>query len=871
MKIVKPQKCGLLTRTFEREGEFFLAVTPLVFFELGAAPAVLTEVDMWKTVAHELGDQVLDQAMPKLRGEVVVWGRAYPAQPPKPTAVVHVHMGAVDKTLYVIGDRTWHRGVPTDPVPFGEMPVTWTRAFGGEGYGLNPTGKGFVDAGKDGCALPNVEDPRHLLRSPRDRPAPAGLAGQDMMWPERRKLLGTYGKKWLETRYPGFPEDMQWSAMNLAPDDQQIQGFFRGDEAFSVDGMHPTRARVEGRLPGVSTRAFVVAKGSDAPTEVTTRLDTVWLLPHLERGVLVFRGLTRVAEDDAHDVAVVLAALETMGAPREAGYYREALEKRKDKQKAAILALSDKDLVPEGLAKPTAGAKVDDGLKSEGHMRKRMRKRMEAERQKMIDQLTAQGVDLSKVEIPPLPPEPKEPSTDPEDLEKTIEEAKSTAEKAKVEAEAKKAEAEAAAREACKAQGIDFDKATADAKAKGGGPPKFSAKDQMDKLRELAALAGPQPPAEMTAMLADPSLEQRLKDAEGRMRDAYKRFAHMFPPAQPLDPDAARKLRDEVTAAHGRGEALANRDLTGADLSGVNLTGADLRGAMMEGANLSGAQLGGAKLSGAVLARADLTNANLFAAKLDGANLGAATLVNAELGETDLTGATLGKANLMGARLRNARMDKVDLMECLPARSDWSGVAAPGVIFLKLDMTAMKLAGAELTKAILLECVMDDLDASGATLTKAAFVKPRGERVSLREAVLDGACFNEASLPGVDLQGASLDKTNLRGSKLSGANLERARMSGADLSECDLRDANFYRAQARGARMDRADLTGARMVAADLMEGSLAKARLHGADLRGANLFRADLARVHLDGATQVTDAHLVRARMLPGNRSKEA
>jgi len=869
MKIIKPQKLGLLTRPFERQGTFFLVVTPLVFFDLGPAPSVLTEVDMWKALAPELGDQVLDQAMPKARGEVFVWGRVYPAQPPRPTAVARLTLGSVDKTVYAIGDRTWRRGVPTDPAPFDEMPVTYARAFGGEGYGLNPLGKGFADAGKDGTPLPNIEDPQHLVRTPRDHPPPAGLAPQDMMWPERRKLLGTYDKKWLETRFPGFPDDMMWSAFNLAPADQLIEGFFRGDEAFSIDGMHPTRARVEGRLPGMATRVFLVPGGGGEPSEVSTRLDTVWLLPHLERGVLVFRGLTRVAEDDAHDVATLLAALERADAPREAAHYHQALEVRKDKKKAAILALSDKDLLPEGLAAARGGAPPDDGLKSEGLMRKRMRKRMEREREKLIAQLTEQGVDLSKVEIPPIPPEPAEPSTDPEHLEKTIEEAQATAEKAKAEAEAKKAEAEAAAREQCKAHGIDFDKAVADAKAQGGGPPKFSAREQMAKLREVASMAGPQTPPEIAAMLADPSLEQRLVDAENRLRDAYKKFAHMFPPAAPLDADAAKKLREEVAAAHARRESLAGRDLTGADLSGLNLAGADLRGAMMEGAKLAGADLAGAKLSGAVLARADLTKANLFASKLDGANLGAATLAEAELGEADLTRATLAKATLAGARLRNARMEKVDLMECAPRGSDWSGAHAPGLTFLKLDLTGMKLAGAELTKAVFLECVLDDVDATGARLPKAAFVKPRGERAVLRDAVLDGACFTEASLPGADLQGASLDKTNLRGAKLAGAKLERARMAGADLSEGELAGANLYRAQARGARLDRADLTGARVVAADLMEASLTRARLHGADLRGANLFRADLSRVLLDTATQVTDAHLLRARMLP--RAKEA
>ena len=91
---------------------------------------------MWKAVGPELGDQALDPCMPKLRGEVGVSGRAYPAQPPKPSAVVRLTLGAIDKTLYVVGDRAWNRGAPTDPAPFDEMPLTYARAYGGDGYGL---------------------------------------------------------------------------------------------------------------------------------------------------------------------------------------------------------------------------------------------------------------------------------------------------------------------------------------------------------------------------------------------------------------------------------------------------------------------------------------------------------------------------------------------------------------------------------------------------------------------------------------------------------------------------------------------------------------------------------------------------------------
>ena len=310
---------------------------------------------------------------------------------------MRLRLGRVDKQLFVVGDREWHKGVPTNPTAFEKMPIRWAARLRGRGLrSANPTGKGFPHRGEDGSPLPNVEDPAHMIRAPRDRPSPAGLGPEDMTWPDRRKLLGTYDKKWQETRYPGFPDDMMWSATNLAPQDQQIDGFFRGDETFSVDGMHPAKVRVEGKLPGMSARVFLRAKGSEVLSEVIDPLsDTVWIFPHKEQGLVIFRGLARWQEDDAHDVR--LARWRRSSAPRrprDAAHYGKALDERQDKQNAAILAVTDEGLVPEGLTIAIAKPKPDDGLKSDGHLGKRVRAMMDLRyaeaRQKVLDE-AAQG------------------------------------------------------------------------------------------------------------------------------------------------------------------------------------------------------------------------------------------------------------------------------------------------------------------------------------------------------------------------------------------------------------------------------------------------------------------------------------------------
>ena len=866
MKVFKPQKLGLLTRTFQRQDEVFFVVSPLVFFAFGSSPGLRPEAEMWKTLAPELGEQPLDVAMPKVRGEWLVCGRAYPAQPPKATAVVHAQVGGASKTLYAIGDRVWNRGVPSDPVFFHEMPLTYGRAFGGGDYPKNPLGKGF--AATDGVwSLPNVEDPGRLVRSQRDRPDPAGFLPYDLMWPQRREQLGTYDASWLKELSPGYPRDMQWSAFNAAPKDQQLEGFFQGDEALAFDGMHPTRARVEGRLPGVAPRVLLVRKGHDDPTEVQVRPDTVWILPHLEVGVLIFRGLARIGEDDAADVATILAGLESMSAPRPLAHYVEALRKRGDRKQAAILSLSDADLLPEGeAAKPPP----DDGLRSQGLLRKRLRKRMEREYAALGAKLAAQkGIDPSKVQLPPLPPEPPEPSSDPAQLIVQMDEMQAFTNRAKAEADAARAALEAKVREQLASRGIDYDAKLREAAASSSRRPTMATEVLANVARKSLAAKLSSP--ELDAALADPKLAARAARADEQLSAAYKKVAHHLPapPKAPPTEEQAKKsaeARAAVSEARASGGSLADKDLSGVDLSGIDLTGADLRGAMLEGANLSGAQLGGANLSGALLAHADLTKANLFAAKLVDANLGGAKLVEAEVGEADLTRATLAKADLSGARMRNACLSGANLAECKLAGADWSGVSAPGATFAKIDMTGMKLVRADLTKAVFLECIADDVDATQANLAKATFLQLRAQRIVLREATLDGAAFvSSCALPHADMQRASLERTNLRGAHLPRANLSHARLPAADFSQCELQEAILYRAFAREARFVRADLSRARMSVIDLLGGSLAKANLAGTDLRGANLFRADLTGVRLDTETRVTGANLVRARMPRG------
>ena len=98
--------------------------------------------------------------------------------------------------------------------------------------------------------------PDALVRSRHDAPEPAGFMAYDLTWPQRRLTQGTYDDAWLKTLFPGPAADFDWSAFNGAPRDQWADGFFQGDEAYTLEGMHPTRAVIEGRLGKIEPEAF---------------------------------------------------------------------------------------------------------------------------------------------------------------------------------------------------------------------------------------------------------------------------------------------------------------------------------------------------------------------------------------------------------------------------------------------------------------------------------------------------------------------------------------------------------------------------------------------------------------------------------------
>lgn len=247
-------------------------------------------------------------------GDVILNGTAYPPnrRPAKGISTT-LQVGPIEKTLYVFGDRYWMvRGssvVATEPAPFESMPLGFDRAYGGADEAAqdrskkNPVGRGFI-AGKSAksvhkAAMPNVEHPKRLIQNWQSQPHPAGYGIIGKGWEPRVGMLGTYDDKWEKERSPLPPEDFSDEFYNSSQPDQQLNGYFAGDEPVSLTNLTP-EGKTAFRLPGVRPEVSIqTGESRPAPrSDIDLPLDTLIIEPDDGRVILIWRRLYSLMNAD---------------------------------------------------------------------------------------------------------------------------------------------------------------------------------------------------------------------------------------------------------------------------------------------------------------------------------------------------------------------------------------------------------------------------------------------------------------------------------------------------------------------------------------------------------------------------------------------
>ena len=228
----------------------------------------------------------------------------------------------LQKGVRVFGDRAWLPStvadlVPSQPRPVTRVPIAWERSYGGGDPedakyldARNPAGSGVARNPKSLHAkpAPNFEDPEKPIGSLVGKPAPIGFGPIAQHWRARIALAGTYDEKWERSRRPLPPADFSPVFFNVAPADQQLDGYVPG-EAVRLVNM-TTAAQDYFRLPDLAVPVTIVT--SEELSEAITVVDTVIIEPE-ERRVSLLGKVQTVLTDGPQSVGQIIVGDMTRG------------------------------------------------------------------------------------------------------------------------------------------------------------------------------------------------------------------------------------------------------------------------------------------------------------------------------------------------------------------------------------------------------------------------------------------------------------------------------------------------------------------------------------------------------------------------------
>lgn len=258
--------------------------------------------------------------------DVVLIGEAYAPRSGTHTVDVGLKVGPVQKVVRVFGDRYWVKTggsiIATRPQPFERIPLIYERAFGGWDRASaderawrcefrNPLGCGFGDPLRyvqDGkVAMPNLEDPNHLIRRYGDTPPPAGFGFVAPQWHPRARYAGTYDAAWERERKPRLPTDFDRRFFNAASEGLIAPSYLNGGEDVVVVNAS-ARPQLRFRLPGIASPTCIVELRGGKIEKLLTNLDTVIVNTIENLVILIWRAFMVVRNGPFDVVAAEITA-----------------------------------------------------------------------------------------------------------------------------------------------------------------------------------------------------------------------------------------------------------------------------------------------------------------------------------------------------------------------------------------------------------------------------------------------------------------------------------------------------------------------------------------------------------------------------------
>jgi len=853
--IIKPMRLGILTKCTPHEGGAIFTVTALGFFDLLEPDYLLTEMALWPTAAEQLPPgTILDLGAPKPNGEFIVGGSAIPAGGhPVDQQLVSVTVGGITKTILAIGNRAWVRGdhgpVFSDPLKFKAIPLVPHLAYGGEDIAANPVGRGsgareLYEAGHK-APLPNLEDPARPILAIDDAPPPAWFGPYPPDAPARKKYLGTYDRAYMKTHFPGYPADFDTRYFLTAPADQQIDGYFRGDEPIRVSGMSSHHPKVTSRLPAIRARAFVQRSSEPAGLqELTMKLDTVWIFGSVNKGLVAFRGTCMVEDIEGDDVDDVMIAYERMAdPPRDAAHYAEVYRLRRDPVEKARYLLADHQLSPE----------IDPAIREARRARKledfeaRMQAFSDAQAFQIRKQFEEQGMPealMPTIPVPKIPPvaiptreEIERGEADFAEMLDDLAEQKKFADTVMVEMEDLRRDMVAKSGMAALsmlpsladiAPGVKADPAYAGAL----GDVHIEEVDRDGAVAQLDALIDQMP-----------SLADRPAEQQAEVHAAVAAARDLMTGKTYDDPDALAGGTPEERFARSRALAL-------------NLPEARPLFEARQQIHAAAERVETAGLSEMLSEVGDIFPPDRISDMLETMEREGIDPAAVAAGRDRIASTEAKLSDLIPALKADAPGEGFDaLLSDIAAHAGSGPAADPQDLVRRFEamfdlMEPLVIDGTRKVRQVALEPAhpSQPLDAETAQRLGRLILEEIGIH-DLAGRDLAGADLAGADLTGADLTGTMLERANLAGAKLAGVKAHRTVLTGANLEGANFRGAELIDANLASARLAGANFSKARIERPKLMLASLDDVDLEGSTLVGWTVATQSFAGVSFNGA----------------------
>lgn len=677
-------------------------------------PAPSWSGSLWDAVGSALGKTAtLDEAWPKLRGELLAAGTCYPPAGYQQWPVsAHITAGPIDKRLAIEQSH--------------------------------PQVDGFAPLAPD--------------------------------HPSRQAYAGAHDDTWLKARWPHHATDTDPLFFQQAPNDQWLDGFWAGGDAILIRNMHPQHPDLIGRVPSDRMRCFThqtLPDGNPSFKELDTHLDTLWLLPEVQLGLAVYRALCPIHTPDGRDINALLAEYEAANTPsltldhyiqrcvqhmsgqaalppetRQQQTEAEQLSSQqllakilqhKESFQAILTAegVDDQTMIEQMLAHPQTRQFAQAIQQRNGSVSgffaeiEGLLKAFDAAEQEQLQHIAQQfnppAVSLASVMPPALVTAQYAPQFPSAPADPALHDPTRAAQY--------RQQVQTLYAQGRPCSGMDLNQANL-------AGLDLSGADFSGSVLSGANLAG-----------------AKLQGADFRL--AILQGARL---------DAA-----DLSGCQFNQATLDQASLAGAKLAGAALDGSNCHEANFAGADLSGASLQGAGLSKAWLQQIQAPQLQADGADFSHANLEGCNLSQAHLDQANFTGARLARIQLDGASCRQANFTLADLSHASLQRCDLSdSQCSPGTLWQGSKLQAAILNGASWTGANLDGACLDEVQAQGADLSDARLDNAQIKQADLRKASLDRASLRHAILQRSNLMEASLNHTDLSHCQIRDSNLYSA-------------------------------------------------------------------------------------------------